>query len=302
MNIVIFGYGWEGAALYRELINSDKYKVTGFADNSIYKQGNTVDGFPIMSVDDLAHLKETTDYSVIITAKKWFIIGQKLEEYNIPIEGIYQNGEIISYDRMSFERLDLSSRISFYAGDICDRIHLSNPDLYGLSINRADSRHILHDITNVYPLPDNSIYSYQAEDVLEHIETEKLVSTINEIHRILVKGGMLRICLPDYFSPYLSRISMKDVKGNILFDPTGGGTYGENGVLNGGHIWFPNYLNVRNLLEKTKFKDWELLCYHTENGELVRKEIDFTKGYIKRISEKNEECRPVYSIVADCYK
>lgn len=302
MNIIIFGYGWGGVLLYRELISSDKYKFIGFADNSIYKQGNIVDDFPIMSVDDLVHLKETTDYAVIIAAKKWFIIGQELEKYDISIEGIYQNGEITNYERMDFESLDLSKQIYFYAGDICDEIHLSNPNLYGLSINKADARHILHDITQKYPLPDNSIHSYQAEDVLEHIEIEKLTDVMNEIYRILVKGGLCRICLPDYFSPYLNRISMKDAKGNILFDPTGGGAYGENGVLNGGHTWFPNYISVRNLLEKTKFTNWKLLCYHTENSELVRKEIDFTKGYIKRISEQNEEFKQVYSIVVDCYK
>ena len=88
-------------------------------------------------------------------------------------------------------------------------MHMSEPNLYGLSINKADSKHILHDITNHYPLPDNSIYSYQAEDVLEHIAFEKLVDTINEIYRILHEGGLLRICLPDYYSAYLVNSPME---------------------------------------------------------------------------------------------
>ena len=120
---------------------------------------------------------------------------------------------------MTFERLDLSKQITLYAGDICDEEHLKNPNLYGLSIHKADKRHILADITNEYPLPDNSIYSYQAEDVLEHIEPQKLVDTINEIYRIL-GDGVFRICLPDYNSPYLKNISMKSKEGRILFDPT----------------------------------------------------------------------------------
>ncbi len=302
MNIVIFGYGYEGIKLYRKLVNDNKYKVIGFADNSRFKQGNFVDGYPILSMDELAGLKVTVHFSVIIAASKWFEIGRQLEEQNIPVRGIWQNGKIDGYERMSFERLDLSKEITLYAGDICDEVHLSNPNLYGVSISKADARHILHDITKEYPLPDNSIFSYQAEDVLEHIEITKITDTINEIYRILKEGGLFRICLPDYFSPYLNGISMKDKEGNILFDPTGGGTYGENGVSNGGHIWFPDYKKVKELLEKTKFSNVDFLCYHTESGQLIRKEIDFSKGYIGRVPRQKSQNKAVYSIVVDCYK
>lgn len=251
-----------------------------------------------MSIHDVVELRERNDFSVIIAANKWFEIGQQLEECDIVIEGIYYNGKFTKYDRMSFERLDLSKQIKLYAGDICDEVHMSEPNLYGLSINKADSRHILHDITERYPLPDNSIYAYQAEDVLEHIEISKLTDTINEVFRILKNQGLFRICLPDYFSPYLRNISMKNKSGNIIFDPTGGGNYDENGVSNGGHIWFPNYLNVHDLLTRTMFEKIDFLCYHTQRGELIKKEIDFTKGYVNRIANKQN----IYSIVVDCYK
>ncbi len=302
MKIVIFGYGFEGAKLYRELKNSVQDEVIGFADNSIYKQGNFVDNLPIWSMDDLIRLKATTDFAVIIAAYKWFIIGRQLEEHGIPIWGRYQNGNLFKYEQMVFGRLDLSRQITLYAGDICDDVHLSNPDLYGLSIHKADVRHILHDITERYPLPDDSIYSYQAEDVLEHIEIAKLPDTINEVYRILRKGGLFRICLPDYFSPHLNAVSMKDRDGNLLFDATGGGNYGKAGVSDGGHVWFPDYGNVRELLQKTKFQDIRFLCYHTEDGRLVRKKIDFEKGHINRVPKLDEPNKPVYSIVVDCYK
>lgn len=302
MNIIIWGYGIEGVKLYRELVNDADYKVIGFADNSIYKQGNIVGKFTILSMQDLLHLKLKIDFSVIIAARQWFIVGEELEKHDISIEGIYQNGSIAKYDRMTFKRLDFSKNIMLYAGDICDDVHMSNPNLYGLSINKSDSRHILHDITVKYPLPDESIYSYQAEDVLEHIEYDKLVDAINEIYRILKQGGLLRICFPDYFSPYLDNITMKNKEGGILFDPTGEGNFGEDGVENGGHVWFPNYKNVMLLLENTMFNNISLLCYHTETGELVRKGIDFDKGYINRIPRDIESEGQIYSIVVDCYK
>lgn len=125
MKIVIFGYGIEGVKLYRELLNNEKYQVIGFADNSRYKQGNFVGDFPILSIHDVVELRERNDFSVIIAANKWFEIGQQLEECDIVIEGIYYNGKFTKYDRMSFERLDLSKQIKLYAGDICDEVHMS---------------------------------------------------------------------------------------------------------------------------------------------------------------------------------
>lgn len=302
MKIIIFGYGMEGVKLYRELVNSGQYEVIGFADNSPYKQNHTVGNYKILSMSDLVNLKSLTDFSVIIAANRWFIIGEELEKYDVDISGIYFNGEIVEYNRMCFERLDLSKELVLYAGDIADNVHMSNPNLYGLSIAKADSKHILHDITHRYPLPNDSISSYQAEDVLEHIEFKKLVGVINEIYRILKKGGLFRICLPDYYSAYLKDISMRDDEGNIVFDPTGGGTYGANGVENMGHVWFPTYPIVRNLLEQTMFDKIDFLCYHTEKGELIKKTIDLSKGHIKRIPKAGEKNRPVYSIVVDCYK
>lgn len=303
MNIIIFGYGREGVKLYRELKSNDIYDVVGFADNSVFKQGNKVGSYKIMSVDELVLLKRSIDFSIIIAAGKcWYEIGEVLEKYDIPIEGVYQHGNIIEYSRMSFEKLDLTKNIKLYAGDICHEKHKSEPYLYGLSISKADDKHIFHDITCPYPLPDNSIFSYQAEDVLEHIEYAKLKMVIDEIYRILKAGGLFRISLPDYNSPYLKEICMKDKNGEIIFDPTGGGTYEAGSVINGGHVWFPNYKNVEALLRTTKFSKYNFLCYYTENEELIRKEIDFSKGYIARIPENYEYNNPVYSIVVDCYK
>lgn len=299
---VIFGYGYEGVQLYKKLLYSDRYEVISFADNSMYKKGNIVDADTIKTVDELAELKDKIDFSVIIAARKWYEIGEQLEEHNIPIEGVYQDGVLTEYQRMSFEKLDLKKEITLYAGDICDDVHISDPNLYGVSINKADSRHILHDITHNYPLPDNCIFSYQAEDVLEHIDKEKIVDTINEVYRILKPNGVFRVCLPDYFSPYLKKIVMRDKNGNILFDATGGGEYGEGGVMNGGHVWFPNYINMKEILGKTKFSKVDFLCYHTEDEKLVKKNIDYSKGYVKRIPTEMEAGQPIYSLVVDCLK
>jgi SAM-dependent methyltransferase len=300
MNVIIWGYCSDGAILYRKLKKNDAYKILGFADNAICKQGKYVDGVKIKTLDDVIELNREMELSVIIVSRKWYVIGQQLEENGINIEGVYLEGKIVPYNVAGFDKLNFSRGVSLYAGDICDEEHMKIENLYGLSINKADAKHILHDITVPYPLPDNCIDSYQAEDVLEHISLDKIISTINEIYRVLKQGALFRICLPDYYSPWLRSVSMLDDNGDILYDPTGGGTYGENGVENGGHVWFPNYDNVKELLKQTKFNKNEFMCYRTVDGELHMKDIDFSKGYVKRVyQKKNDE---IYSIVIDCYK
>lgn len=298
--IIIFGYGYTGVKLYRKLENNEAYSVIGFADNSLYKQGMYVDNQKVRSMDDLIKLKEHADFGVIIAAKEWYIIGQQLEERDIRIEGIFIDEEILPYEVMDFEKLDLTSEIKLYAGDICDDVHMKDKNLYGLSITKADKKHILHDITYNYPLPDNCIASYQAEDVLEHIALEKVIPVINEIYRILKPGAIFRICLPDYYSPYLKKVSMMDINGNIIYDPTGGGVYGKNGVENGGHMWFPNYHKVKEILKQTKFKKIEFVCYHMMDETLCMKDIDFSKGFIRRVTLGEKQ--NIYSMVIDCYK
>lgn len=81
--------------------------------------------------------------------------------------------------------------------------------------------------------------------------------------------------------------------------PSGGGRFGENGVEGGGHLWYPTYDIMYELLKNTGFRKIEFLCYHTKEGELVMKEIDFTKGHINRIGESAQD---IHSIVIDCYK
>lgn len=76
MNVFIFGYGLEGIKLYRELKSSNAYDVVGFADNSVYKYGNYVGSYKIMSVDELVLLKKGVDFSTIIASEEWYEIGE----------------------------------------------------------------------------------------------------------------------------------------------------------------------------------------------------------------------------------
>lgn len=305
-NIILFGYGVNGSQLYRKLEReySDEYHLMGFCDNCVAKQGKYTFGHKILSFKELIALKKSLDFSVIITTSFWAEIGKNLEEYHIPIEAVYRQEKLQPYEAIYFKNLDFSGPVKLYAGDICDDIHLNDPYLYGLSINKTDKKHIFHDITEPYPLPDDCVDSYQAEDVLEHIEYHEMIPVLNEIHRILKPGALFRISVPDYRAPYLRRIAMSDESGNILYDPDGGCGYDENGVQKGGHMWFPTYDIMKSLLTQSRFNAVNFCCYYDEHGKPVIKNIDYSKGYVQRTPENYDgvNTSELFTMVIDCYK
>lgn len=202
---------------------------------------------------------------------------------------------------LTFEDVLKRDKIELYAGDLVDRIEKNNNDnLVGLVIHKGDMHSVHHDITWPYPLPDNCVYSYQSEDVFEHIELKKMPQVLKEIYRILEPGACLRMSVPDYkHHVQINRSVLKN--GKIVFDPFGGGEYVDGKVRGGGHVWFPTYEIVRKLLEDSPFKQYEFFHYYDENGIPVRKEIDYTKGWIKRTPDHIGE-QGAISIVVDCYK
>ena len=200
---------------------------------------------------------------------------------------------------LTFDDIKERDKIQLYAGDLGDRIE-KNDNLVGLVLHKGDKYSIHHDITWKYPLPDNCVYSYQAEDVFEHIELEKMPQVIEEIYRILKPEGYLRISVPDYkHKALIERSVIKE--GRIVFDPGGGGQYKNGQVVKGGHVWFPTYEIVKKLLEDSSFEKFEFLHYYDEDNIPVRKPIDYSKGYIRRTPDHIEESGSL-SIVVDCYK
>lgn len=299
-NIVIWGYSARGVEALEKIRKIEEYEFMGFADNSVYKVGNYVCEKPIYSIEKLCKLNRDQKISVIIAVGKWKEVEDECKEKGIKIEAVYLDGELHRYPFPSFTTLDYTEKIRFYAGDICDEIHRNIKGLYGLSLYRTDSRHIKHDVRKRYPISDNSIESFEAEDVFEYIEKERQIDAINEIYRILKPGGYVRFTLPDYNSPYLKRRTMCSPKGEFLFDAVGGGTFGKNGISENGSIYFATYEDFNKTLERTMFSRIEWLCYYAEDGSLHKEYIAMDKGYVSRVNNESDE--NVYCLVVDCYK
>lgn len=300
MDIVIFGYGYLGTILAKRIKNDPNYSLIGFADNSKYKQGYYAYGSKIMSMEELAERK---NISVIVASEQHYeeIINECLQK-NVRVEGVFLEGRIKKYPWINFENLKINEEITLYAGDIVDDVHLNNENVYGLSITHCDDKHISHDVTKPYPLPDNCIASYESECVFEMIGEENIPFVLDEIYRILKPGGWLRIVLPDYYSPYLKERSMRDEQGNVVYDAgeTYAIKYGKEGLI-GGTIWYSNYDSLNRKIKDSKFSIVDWSCYHTADGSLKRKEIDITKGFIRRVNNNSLD-EDVYCMVVDLYK
>lgn len=205
--------------------------------------------------------------------------------------------------RITFEKIRKNKKIYLYAGDIPNSAAYKN--FIGLSLNREDKRHIKHNILRKHELYDNSVDIYQSEDVFEHISIADLPDIIAEIYRILKPGGIFRLSLPDYRCDVLYERCLKNEKGEILFDPFGGGDFLDGEVVNGGHVWFPRYEIVSELLMKSPFKIIDFYHYYDENGMAITKKIDYSIGFIQRTPDNDERVKKPYrpmSIVVDCIK
>ncbi len=298
--VIVFGYGFQGVQAAKLLESKKEYEVIGFADNSPFKRGNYVYGDVIRGMEELKELLNHNEFSVVIASNGWKEIIEQCEENGITVSGVYANNRIAKLPFAEFSNLDFSKDICFYAGDIFDTDRINRSDIYGLSLTRHDDRHICHNIKEPYPIPDCSIASYEAEDVLEYIDENSMPFVIKEILRILKPGGLLRICMPDYNSPIMKKRTMVNENGEFLFDAGGGGGFDKTGITDGGSVYFAKYEKFDKILKQCNFSCVDWLCYYSNDGVLHRKHIDESKGNVHRIIGYKDE--DVYSMLVDCYK
>ena len=179
---------------------------------------------------------------------------------------------------------------------------------FGITPFESSTRNIRHDLRQAMPIPDNSIASFQSEDVFEHIPYDDLPAVIEEIHRVLKPGGLFRLSVPDYRCPMMLERTMRNDAGEPIFDPGGGGAFRDGKVVDGGHVWFPVYETVKALLDRSSFARGgavRFLHYTTATGESVLNPIDYSLGNVMRTPDHDERAmspRRCLSIVVDAVK
>jgi SAM-dependent methyltransferase len=196
------------------------------------------------------------------------------------------------------------SERKLYAGRITRPEYFAG--YFSLNPFLSASCNIPHDVSKEMPIPDESVDIYQSEDVFEHIPFEGVVPVLNDIHRVLRKGALFRLSLPDYRFDVYSERSMKDSQGKIYFDPGGGGKLVDGKVVEGGHLWFPTYELVQDMLADSAFasSDINFLHYNDSSGSHT-KTIDYKLGHITRTPDHDSRAQNPYramSLVVDIWK
>lgn len=60
-----------------------------------------------------------------------------------------------------------------------------------------DNRIYIHNLTKAFPWEDNSVDIVYSSHTLEHLPREEGLKFLNECHRVLRRGGIIRIVVPD---------------------------------------------------------------------------------------------------------
>jgi predicted SAM-dependent methyltransferase len=137
---------------------------------------------------------------------------------------------------------------------------------------------ICHDLTQSIPLEDGIVDRIHTEDALHYLEKKDAQAVLSECHRLLQKGGRLRISLPDYNHPK-DRPYLK--AGTDPRHPR--------------HLWLSTYDVLKEMIEKSPFNRYTF--YHYWDGDqFVKKDIDYTGGMIRRTPDKDPRCRKKYTM------
>lgn len=112
-----------------------------------------------------------------------------------------------------------SSPIYIYHGNLFrSEYQYKIPAFYGLALERNNPRDLLVASNGKIPIEDEIVDAFQSQDVLEHLDPEILIDTLNEIYRILKPNGFFRLSVPDYRSPLLLKRTIFNHKGEALGD------------------------------------------------------------------------------------
>lgn len=136
-------------------------------------------------------------------------------------------------------------------------------DQYGADIN--------YDLRRGIPLPDCSVDAIYSSHFLEHIPYKDLLVFLHECLRVLKKGGVFSVCVPDanqYIQAYINKTYFRDprtfyqparVDTNSFIDQVNYVAY-----MGGQHMYMFDAENLVNTLRKSGFSNVSLRDFDAE--------------------------------------
>ena len=137
---------------------------------------------------------------------------------------------------------------------------------------------ICWDLTKKIPMKDNSVREIYHSHLLEHLNFKQILYFLGECKRILVPGGVMKICIPnsrEYINSYIgSRIFKKD---NEMYENaiTNTGSYIDQvnyiAYMDGLHKYMFDEDNILNILEMTGFTSFGLRDFDEMIDSIIRR-------------------------------
>ena len=205
--VVVFGAGATGMAALKQLRDDPACEVVAFADNAAQRQGQTVEGVPVIAPRAIP----ARDVDLIVVASHgWQAISAQLRAMGVPddridvhpVDGPSHGAAMARSGRPDASRTSLPSDRIHYA---CGQRVLDgwlNVDGFDESypngcVDLDQSRRIHRaDLTVPHPFPDASFAWGYSEDFLEHLTQAESIVFLCEAYRTFKDGGVLRLSFP----------------------------------------------------------------------------------------------------------
>lgn len=125
-----------------------------------------------------------------------------------------------------------------------------------INIDKSNYQHIHYrrDVGNLKIFKNNSVNMIYASHVLEYFDISEAKYVLKEWKRVLVKGGLLRISIPNFES--LIKVYKKNNDIDNIIGPLFGKMKSGNKIIY--HKYVYNYKAIYNLLSSLNFKDIKL--------------------------------------------
>lgn len=153
-------------------------------------------------------------------------------------------------------------------------------------IDLADYPHIdyTHDVRRLPMFKDRSVGLIYASHVLEYFDRSEVTAVLREWHRVLKKGGILRVAVPDLKALLRAYMKYKDI--SLILGPLYGRWPGTKDTGTIYHKTVYDYRSLKQTLEGAGFKnirrwDWR---------NVFRAELegfdDFSQAYIPHMKKE----------------
>lgn len=158
-----------------------------------------------------------------------------------------------------------------------DKIDLS-------SVMQRRCRFLQHNVLAGIPYPDNSVSLIYHSDILEHLSYHEAISFLNECRRVLKPGGLMRVCVPDFYEiietywidkmyrfndvqpKEYTEVNSRSIKASMLLF----GSLGSTQDAYQGHQMMYDADGLKELLESVGFIDVKKMLIDVSQSQFMR--------------------------------